>query len=98
MVMFDLPVGLKQERKMATNFRNSLLDMGFEMDQFSVYTRFVGNRERCKKYIEKIKLLSPQAGKITILFFTDKQFAQSIKIIGGQDFDTSRKPEQLSLF
>ena len=39
-VMFDLPVVLKEERKAATAFRNSLLDMGFEMSQFSVYARF----------------------------------------------------------
>ena len=38
-VMFDLPVVLKAERKAATEFRNALLDMGFEMSQFSVYMR-----------------------------------------------------------
>ena len=35
-VMFDLPVIEKAERKAATAFRNSLLDMGFAMSQFSV--------------------------------------------------------------
>ena len=39
-VMFDLPVVEKAERKAATEFRNALLDMGFEMSQFSVYMRF----------------------------------------------------------
>ena len=32
-VMFDLPVVEKAERKAATDFRNSLLDLGFEMAQ-----------------------------------------------------------------
>jgi CRISPR-associated protein Cas2 len=39
-VMFDLPVVEKAERKAATAFRNTLLDQGFEMSQFSVYMRF----------------------------------------------------------
>ena len=38
-VMFDLPVVEKAERKAATDFRNALLDMGFEMSQFSVYLK-----------------------------------------------------------
>ena len=33
-VLFDLPVGTKKERKAATRFRHSLLDLGFEISQF----------------------------------------------------------------
>lgn len=33
-VMFDLPVMEKAERKAATQFRNGLLDLGFEMGGF----------------------------------------------------------------
>ena len=55
MVMFDLPVGTKIERRKATQFRNVLLDKGFEMSQFSVYFRFCGDRSRTKPYINKIK-------------------------------------------
>ena len=35
-VLFDLPVLTSAERKRATRFRNDLLDLGFEMVQFSV--------------------------------------------------------------
>lgn len=37
LAMFDLPVVTKKERKVATKFRNDLLDEGFLMIQFSVY-------------------------------------------------------------
>jgi CRISPR-associated protein Cas2 len=40
LVMFDLPVGSKSERRSATKFRNWLLDQGYEMSQFSIYVRF----------------------------------------------------------
>src|SRR5882724_11967823 len=43
-VLFDLPVGTKKERKAATGFRLKLLDLGFEMTQFSVYLRFCAGK------------------------------------------------------
>ena len=44
MVIFDLPVVTKMERKLATSFRKFLLDDGFEMLQYSVYTRLCPDR------------------------------------------------------
>ena len=36
-VIFDLPVTTKKERRLATKFRNDLLDEGYLMLQYSVY-------------------------------------------------------------
>ena len=41
LVLFDLPVTTKTERAKATHFRNALLDLGFEMVQFSVYIKLL---------------------------------------------------------
>jgi CRISPR associated protein Cas2 len=49
-VMFDLPVVEKAERKAATAFRNDLLSMGFEMSQFSVYMRFCTSETQVQTY------------------------------------------------
>lgn len=38
-VMFDLPVGTKKQRREATRFRNLLLDEGYWRAQYSVYVR-----------------------------------------------------------
>ena len=46
MVLFDLPVLTKQERKDANRFRKFLLDQGFDMCQFSVYLRFCAGKEQ----------------------------------------------------
>ncbi len=46
MVLFDLPVLTKKERKAATRFRNFLLDQAFAMSQFSVYMRFCAGKEQ----------------------------------------------------
>jgi CRISPR-associated protein Cas2 len=34
LVVFDLPVGTKKERRLASGFRNYLLDLGYLMLQF----------------------------------------------------------------
>ncbi len=51
MAMFDLPVMTKKERKVASRFRNDLLDQGFLMIQFSVYARPCVNFEELSKHI-----------------------------------------------
>ena len=98
MVMFDLPTGTKEERKLYTTFRNVLLENGFSMSQYSVYFRFCGERECCGKYVRTIKAAAPPEGDISILFFTDKQFGQIINIIKRKFIRPPKKPEQLCLF
>ena len=52
MAMFDLPVILDEERKEAARFRKALLDDGFIMIQYSVYSRPCVSLERMAKYYE----------------------------------------------
>lgn len=97
MVMFDLPVGTPKERRQATRFRNFLLDEGFEMSQFSVYFRFCGDRSNTPPYVKKIKHAAPLGGKISILFFTDKQFSDIISIQRRDLSFPTKAPDQLLL-
>lgn len=48
LVMFDLPVDTKANRKAANDFRHRLLDFGFERCQFSVYLRFCEGRDQAE--------------------------------------------------
>ncbi len=98
-VLFDLPVGTKAERKRATRFRNDLLDLGFEMVQFSVYLRHAWSREKAESYARKVGECVPPSGHVQVLFFTDKQYAQS-KVYRGRAKPQSpdEKPRQLALF
>lgn len=96
--MFDLPVADPEERKRATAFRNFLLDDGFEMSQFSVYFRFCGTRDQAMPFIKRIKANAPQDGKISILLFTDKQFADIINISNRKPVLMKETPDQLTLF
>ncbi|MBT9446187.1 MAG: CRISPR-associated endonuclease Cas2 [Hyphomonadaceae bacterium] len=98
MALFDLPVGTPGERKRATGFRNRLLDLGFEMVQFSVYARFTSGQERVEALTREIGELVPKGGKVDVLYFTDKQYE---KIVSFRSETHGTKPEksgQLSLF
>ena len=97
LVMFDLPVGTPKERKAAAQFRKHLLDMGYEMAQFSVYYRVMGSKEVAARYMRSIEKKVPSDGSVNILTVTDKQYENMVCFLGKEK---SEPPEvqQLSLF
>jgi len=98
MVIFDLPVLTKKERKAATKFRLFLLDEGFEMTQLSVYMRFCSGKEQAEALTKRVQGALPPAGSVQILYFTDKQY-ENIVSFNGRTRDAARKsPEQYALF
>jgi CRISPR-associated protein Cas2 len=97
-VLFDLPVGTKKERKAATRFRLKLLDLGFEMTQYSVYLRFCAGKESAESYERKIEQAMPASGKVHIIAITDKQY-ENIRTYRGRNREQSPKnPDQFALF
>lgn len=97
-VMFDLPVGTKKERKQATGFRNNLLDLGFEMSQFSVYLKYCASGEKADSVGNKLTKELPLGGKVDILTITDKQFANMKRFYASGRIKNDNKPEQLQLY
>lgn len=73
MVMFDLSVTNKRDQKRATAFRNSLLDEGSRMAQFSVYFRLLDGKEAAESMERRIERKIPERGSVYILTITDKQ-------------------------
>jgi CRISPR-associated protein Cas2 len=97
-VMFDLPVVEKAERKAATEFRNALLDLGFEMSQFSVYMRFCISPTQIDTYCKRVEDALPEGGKVNILQFTDKQYERIINFHGKAKLPANKAPDQFHLF
>lgn len=96
--MFDLPVVEKTERKAATDFRNTLLDLGFEMSQFSVYMRFCTSQSQVDTYCSQVEKKLPIGGKVNILQFTDKQYERIITFRGKEKQRDKKIPVQYELF
>lgn len=97
-VMFDLPVGSKKERKAATGFRNFLLDQGFEMNQFSVYMRFCSSKEHVQTLTSRVGEHLPKAGHVDIVCFTDRQYENIVSFKGRAKGPNKKNPAQFSLF
>lgn len=98
LAIFDLPVLTKQQRKAATRFRKDLLDLGFNMMQLSVYIRHAASKEAADGLALEIGALVPRAGKVDVLFFTDKQYGAIRVFRGVADAPPPRPPKQLELF
>ncbi len=67
------------------------------MSQLSVYFKFIGVRENSRRMVRLIENNTP-TGKVSILFFTDKQFSEIICIHNNQIERMPEKPQQLLLF
>lgn len=80
LVMFDLPVVEKEERRHASKFRTELLDLGYFMMQESVYARNCVSQEKYRKYLTDIRCIAPQKGLINAFFITEKQWLNSISM------------------
>jgi CRISPR-associated protein Cas2 len=97
-VMFDLPVVEKTDRKAASDFRNKLLDLGFQISQFSVYMRFATSPAQVGTLCNKIQLVLPQGGHVNIINFTDKQYERIISFTGRTKLPSKKTPDQFDLF
>ena len=97
-VMFDLPVGTATERKEAAGFRHHLLDLGFEMSQFSVYLKYCASTEKAEAAGERVRQGLPPGGKVDILRVTDRQFANMKRYYGRNRQKSGLPPSQLHLF
>ncbi len=97
-VMFDLPVVEKEDQRAATHFRKALLDMGFEMAQFSVYMRFCTSQAQVDAYAKRVENALPQGGKVNILTLTDKQYERIVTFHGRARQEPGKAPDQFDLF
>lgn len=96
--MFDLPVVESAERKAATQFRNTLLDLGFSMSQFSVYMRFCSSPAQVDTYCKRVEKALPDGGNVNIIQFTDKQYERIISFHGRAKQPDKKTPDQFDLF
>jgi len=97
-VMFDLPVETKKQRKCAADFRKNLLKDGFGMYQFSVYIRHCASYEAADVHINRVKLMVPDEGSVSILKVTDKQFENTIRFVGKKAKPQPPAPVQMEFF
>lgn len=85
MCMFDLPTDSNEDKRAYRLFRKALIENGFVMIQFSIYVRTCPNREFAKKFIPKLKAISPKQGNIRLITITEKQYNDMELIVGEKN-------------
>ena len=98
LVLFDLPVVTKREKKIAARFRKDIMADGFSMFQFSIYVRHCPSRENSEVHVKRVKQLLPDKGHVGIMTITDKQFTTMEIFYGKKLTPTPATPQQLELF
>ena len=98
LVMFDLPVLTKRQKKAATGFRKDLLKDGFDMVQYSVYSRPCPTDENAAVHVQRVKNCLPPDGQVRIIKFTDKQYAKMECYLSSVSTETEQMPGQIELF
>ncbi len=98
LAMFDLPTDTKASRREYTLFRKQLLTNGFQMMQYSVYSRPCASRENAEAHVARIEAYLPRDGEVRILVITDKQFERMRIFWGKKRRGVEQPPNQLELF
>lgn len=95
LVFFDLPVALRKDRRNYSIFRKFLINDGYSMVQFSVYSRITLNHDDAKKHIERLKRNLPPKGSVRVMQVTEKQYNSMYILVGektaSEDFLTPKE-------
>ena len=97
-VLFDLPTDTKNARRAYTDFRNNLLDNGFTMMQYSVYSRYCNSEEKAAVHLRRMSQNIPADGEVRIMKITDRQFGKMQVYRGKMRKSAERAPTQVEMF
>lgn len=98
-VLFDLPTLTPESRRSSAKFRQSLLNDGFDMLQYSVYSRLCANLDIAQKHFERVKRSSPKDGSIRVIYITEHQFSHMHIVVGEKtDQEKNVNTKQLAFF
>jgi CRISPR-associated protein Cas2 len=98
-VLFDLPTTTLKERRAATQFRNSLIRDGFNMLQYSVYSRVCANHDVYLKHLQRVKHHVPGDGSVRVVAITENQFTNMHVVVGEKTANERKLPaNQMTFF
>jgi CRISPR-associated protein Cas2 len=95
LVFFDLPVGTKQERKAAADFRKELIREGYMMLQYSVYARPCGSADRVDTSVRRLQQHIPPEGEVRAMVISDAQWGRMLVFHSRKPAQPEKMPEQL---
>ncbi|MCK8607143.1 CRISPR-associated endonuclease Cas2 [Apilactobacillus ozensis] len=94
MIMFDLPVDTSQNRRDYRNFHKKLINEGFIMVQYSVYSRVCVTKKSANFLEKRIADFAPSQGTIQSFMMTEKQYNDMHFITGKPVKDVRNSSER----
>jgi len=96
--MFDLPTNTPAERKAYARFRKTLLEDGFTMMQYSVYSRHCASVENAEIHVNRMGAHVPSEGEVRFMTITDRQYGRIRVFVGKKRQPSAASPSQLEFF
>lgn len=94
LLFFDLPTTTTSDLKEYQKFRKFLINNGFIMLQYSVYSKILLNQTSVNTLRRKLLQIVPEKGLIQILVVTEKQYTNIENIVGEQVSDIISNDER----
>lgn len=73
--MFDLPTGTPDERRAQARFRKFLIEEGFTMEQFSIYSKIAIGQASAESERMRVRCNCPLYGSVEMMTLTEKHYA-----------------------
>lgn len=84
-VMFDLPTETSADKRNYRKFRKFLIQNGYSMMQYSVYSKIILNRSVLNYQKIKLKQHAPPKGFVDTLVVTENQYVNMETIVGDEE-------------
>ena len=96
-VLFDLPVVGKEDRRAVSQFRAFLKNDGYDMIQYSVYARACRGASGRKTHEDRLKRNLPRKGSVRCLTITDRQYGNMAFLVGQKTVQEKASQQQMLL-
>ena len=97
-VFFDLPVKLKIDRREYRLFRKALVKDGFQMLQYSVYSRYCASQHVVDQHLETVHNAVPPKGSVKILMLTSKMYERMESFYKGHREASEKEPDVFTFY
>jgi CRISPR-associated protein Cas2 len=84
LVLYDLPVVSKSDKRAYARFHKFLLRNGYDMIQFSIYARLCNGQDALDKHVARLKANLPGDGSVRYMQVTEKQFVDMAVLVGNK--------------
>ena len=96
-VMFDLPATTPVEKRAYIDFRRFLVEDGYRMEQFSVYSKVAMGGASAEAARLRLRLNRPPFGSVTVFEMTEKQYASREILVDSREASRHDIGTQLTL-